>query len=127
MNKGLVFLVLLVFATPICGCVQNVPQTYLKATQNSNLQVVETKIPIKNIAFFSDGIGIMYYKRGRVYLAFINTNNSSAFEQAEVPAKLYFSGNILKKVVVHGRVYSVYRVVQRKIVNGTIEWVNVSH
>ncbi len=124
MRKGLVFLV---FASFLCGCVQHIPQVHWKTAQNSNLQVVEAKIPIKNIAFFSDGIGIMYHKGGKVYLAFINTNNSSAFAQVEVPAKLYFSGNILKKVVVHGKVYSVYRVVQRKIVNGTIEWVNVSH
>jgi len=103
---------LLVLAAALLGCTQHT-------------QVISTNIPVNNTIFFSNGVGILYTKDGQVFMAVINTTNTTPFKKVTVPAKLVFNGDLLEKVVVNGTVYNVSNLYIRKVVNGTIVWEKV--
>lgn len=90
----------------------------------SQQTVIHTKIPINNTVFFRDGVGIIYNKNGKVFMATIQAN-TTPFLKAKIPATMVFNSSnasILDKVIINGTTYRVSHVFLRTIHNGSIIW-----
>jgi len=101
---------LILLAVAVAGCSQN---------------KVHTKIPINNILFFKNSVGIVYSKDGKVYMAIIDANNTTPFMKTNIDATLVFRQQKLEKVIINGTQYNVTALFLRKVSGYNVSWVKL--